>query len=129
MKAQKERIIETVHQSQELYEKPNLCTMHSAKIFQNLDKRSTLIFAANSTEQKLSSSDRHSFQLNLLSRNAGRFPALLFRKPKSGGVLGVSCVFVRQNHLRSIAAGSSDGHYGRLDPALTNGGEKNHFSR
>ena len=59
-----------------------------AKISKTLDKRSTLIFAANCTEQKLSSSERYYLTPNLWSRNEARFVALLFSQPQSGGILG-----------------------------------------
>ena len=61
---------------------------YKAKFSKTLDKRSTLIFAANSTAQKLSSSKRYYLTPNLWSRNAARFVALLFSKTQSGGILG-----------------------------------------
>ena len=65
--------------------------MHSGKIFQNfkLDKRSTLIFAANCTEQELSSSKSYYLTPNLQSRNAASFVALLFSKTPIWGHFGV----------------------------------------
>ena len=73
-----------------------------AKISKTLDKRSTLIFAANCTEQKLSSSESYYLTPNLLSRNAASFVALLFSKTPIWGHFGVCPgvrnIIVRQNH-------------------------------